>query len=113
VAVKAPQAAVKHRGVALKGRQAAVKHVAAKRRSVAPRRTQVAAGKGGAGAVTTPVVVRPVRPWVAQPYYGTIIDGVPIGTVVAANAVPTARSFDLCWYWSSTSKTRGYWDYCQ
>jgi hypothetical protein len=122
VAVKSRQAAVKHGGVAVKSRQAAVKHrgaaartrhAAVKHRSVAPRRTQVAVGKGAAGAVRTPVVVRPVRPWIRQPYYGTIIDGVPIGTVVAANAVPTAPSFDLCWYWSNTPKTRGYWDFCQ
>jgi hypothetical protein len=108
VAVKTQQAAVKHRGVAVKSRQAAVKH-----RSVAPRRTQVAVGKGGPGAAGTPVVVRPVRPWVRQPYYGTIMDGVPLGTVIAANTVPPAPSFDLCWYWSNTPKTRGYWDYCQ
>jgi len=122
VAVKSRQAAVKHGGVAVKTRQVAVKHrgaaartrhAAVKHRSVAPRRTQVAVGKGAAGAVRTPVVVRPVRPWIRQPYYGTIIDGVPIGTVIAANAVPTARSFDLCWYWSNTPKTRGYWDFCQ
>ena len=122
VAVKSRQAAVKHGGVAVKTRQVAVKHrgaaartrhAAVKHRSVAPRRTQVAVGKGAAGAVRTPVVVRPVRPWIRQPYYGTIIDGVPIGTVVAANAVPTAPSFDLCWYWSNTPKTRGYWDFCQ
>jgi hypothetical protein len=122
VAVKSRQAAVKHRGVAMKSQQAAVKHpgaaartrhAAVKHRSVAPRRTQVAVGKGGPGAAGTPVVVRPVRPWVRQPYYGTIMDGVPLGTVIAANTVPPAPSFDLCWYWSNTPKTRGYWDYCQ
>jgi hypothetical protein len=121
-AVKSRQAAVKHRGVAVKSRQVAVKHrgaaartrhAAVKHRSVAPRRTQVAVGKGGPGAAGTPVVVRPVRPWVRQPYYGTIMDGVPLGTVIAANTVPPAPSFDLCWYWSNTPKTRGYWDYCQ
>ena len=122
VAVKSRQAAVKHRGVAMKSQQAAVKHpgaaartrhAAVKHRSVAPRRTQVAVGKGGPEAAGTPLVVRPVRPWVRQPYYGTIMDGVPLGTVIAANTVPPAPSFDLCWYWSNTPKTRGYWDYCQ
>jgi hypothetical protein len=122
VAVKSQQAAVKHPGVAVKSQQAAVKHpgaaartrhAAVRHRSVAPRRTQVAVGKGGPGAAGTPVVVRPVRPWVRQPYYGTIMDGVPLGTVIAANTVPPAPSFDLCWYWSNTPKTRGYWDYCQ
>ncbi len=121
-AARTRHAAVRHRGVAAKSRQAAVKHpgaaartrhAAVKHRSVAPRRTQVAVGKGGPGAAGTPVVVRPVRPWVRQPYYGTIMDGVPLGTVIAANTVPPAPSFDLCWYWSNTPKTRGYWDYCQ
>ena len=28
-------------------------------------------------------------------------------------SVPTSPSFDLCWYWSSSSQTRGYWDFCQ
>jgi hypothetical protein len=119
VAAKSRQAAVKHRGVAVKAtvkhaavatgtRRAAVKH-----RSVASRETQAAAGKGGPEAAETPEVARPVRPWVRQPYYGTIMDGVPLGTVMAANTVPPAPSFDLCWYWSNTPRTRGYWDYCQ
>jgi hypothetical protein len=119
VAVKSRQAAVKHRGVAVKatvkhpGAAAGTRHAAVKQRSVAPRNTQVAAGKGGPEAAGTPVVARPVRPWVPQPYYGLIMDGVPLGTVIAANTVPPAPSFDLCWYWSNTPKTRGYWDYCQ
>ena len=58
-------------------------------------------------------VVRPVRPWVQQPYYGSRFDGVVLGTVVAANTVPTSPSLDLCWYWSNPARTRGYWDFCQ
>jgi hypothetical protein len=54
-----------------------------------------------------------VRPWVQQPYYGSVFDGVTLGAVIAANAVPTSRSIDVCWYWSNSSKTRGYWDFCQ
>jgi hypothetical protein len=52
-------------------------------------------------------------PWVPQPYYGTVFDGVTLGTVIAATAVPTSPSIDLCWYWSNSSQTRGYWDFCQ
>jgi hypothetical protein len=70
-------------------------------------------GRRGAVAVKSTPVVRPVRPWVQQPYYGTVFDGVTLGAVIAANAVPTSPSFDLCWYWSNSSKTRGYWDFCQ
>ena len=120
--VRTRRAVVRHRGVAVRTRHVAVRHravaattrhVTVKHRSVAARKTRVAAGKRRAVAVRAPVVVRPVRPWVRQPYYGVNIAGVTLGTVIAARAVPTVQSFDLCWYWSSASKTRGYWDYCQ
>jgi hypothetical protein len=97
-----------HRGVAVRARHVAIRH-----RGVAARRTQVAVGRRGAVAVKSTTVVRPVRPWVQQPYYGAVFDGVTLGAVVAANAVPTSPSIDLCWYWSNASKTRGYWDFCQ
>ncbi len=80
---------------------------------VAARKTHVAVDRRGAMAVNSTAVVRPVRPWVQQPYYGTVFDGVTLGTVIAAAAVPTSPSFDVCWYWSNSSKTRGYWDFCQ
>ena len=67
----------------------------------------------GAVAVKSTAVVRPVRPWVQHPYYGAVFDGVTLGAVIAANAVPTSRSIDVCWYWSNSSKSRGYWDFCQ
>jgi len=70
-------------------------------------------GRRGPVAVKSTAVVRPVRPWVRQPYYGAVFDGVTLGTVIAAAAVPTPPSFDLCWYWSNSSKTRSYWDFCQ
>ena len=61
------------------------------------------------------VVGRPVRAWGARPYYGTIVGGVALGTVIAvaaANAAPAAPAAGLCWYWSDSSRTQGYWDYC-
>lgn len=61
------------------------------------------------------VVVRPVRPWVARPYYGAIIGGVALGTVIAVTAAtiaPPPPAPNLCWYWSDASQTQGYWDYC-
>ena len=67
----------------------------------------------GAVALKSAGVVRPVRPWVPQPYYGGVFDGVTLGTIMAATAVPTSLSTDVCWYWSNSSKTRGYWDFCQ
>lgn len=59
------------------------------------------------------VVVRPYRKWDRKAYYGTIIGGVALGTVLGAaayNAGPPAPN--LCWYWADPTMTRGYWDYC-
>src|SRR5260370_13535410 len=97
-----------HRGVAVRTR-----HVAIRPRAVAARRTHVAVVRRGAVAVKSTAVVRPVRPWVQQPYYGAVFDGVTLGAVIAANAVPTLPSIDLCWYWSNSSKSHGYCDFCQ
>jgi len=114
--------AARHRGVTVRGRHVAVRHrgvagrtrhVAIRHRGVAARRTHVAVGRRSAVAVKSIEVVRPVRPWVQKPYYGAIFDGVTLGAVIAANAAPTAPSIDVCWYWSNSSKTRGYWDFCQ
>jgi hypothetical protein len=119
--IRTRHVAVRHRGVtrtrhvATGHRRVAVRtrHVAIRHRGVATRRTHVAVGGRGAVAVKSTTVVRPVRPWVQQPYYGARFDGVTLGAVIAANAVPTSQSIDLCWYWSNSSKTRGYWDFCQ
>ena len=69
---------------------------------VAPRRTVVVAP------------VRPVpaaRPW----YWGRVVAGVTIGTIIVASAVavaPKPPSPELCWFWSDSTKTKGYWNYC-
>ena len=97
-----------HRRVAVRTRHVAVRH-----RAVATRKTHVAAARRTAVAAKSTEVVRPVRPWVRQPYYGSVFDGVTLGAIVAATTVPTSPSFDLCWYWSNSSQTRGYWDFCQ
>src|SRR5215831_17504222 len=118
--------AVRHRGVSVRARHVTVRHrgvtrtrhvagghrgVMVRTRHVAVRHRGVAAR--GAVAVKSAAVVRPVRPWVPQSYYGAVFDGVTLGAVMAATAVPTSPSFDVCWYWSNSSKTRGYWDFCQ
>ena len=121
VTVRGPHVAVRHRGVTRTRHVAAghrgvavrTRHVAIRHRAVAARRTHVAVVRRGAVAVKSTAVVRPVRPWVQQPYYGAVFDGVTLGAVIAANAVPTSRSIDVCWYWSNSSKSRGYWDFCQ
>ena len=106
--IRTRHVAAGHRGVTVRTRHVAIRH-----RGVAARRTHVAVVRRGAVAVESTAVVRPVRPWVQQPYYGAVFDGVTLGAVIAANAVPTSPSVDLCWYWSNSSKTRGYWDFCQ
>jgi hypothetical protein len=114
--------AVRHRGVTVRARHVAVRHrgvtrtrhVAAGHRRVAVKTRHVAIRhRRGAVAVKSAAVLRPVRPWVPQPYYGAVFDGVTLGAVMAATAVPTSPSIDVCWYWSISSKTRGYWDFCQ
>ena len=55
------------------------------------------------------------RPWVRRPYYGTIIAGVALGTILtvaAVGMVPPRPAPDLCWYWADPYRSRGYWDYC-
>jgi hypothetical protein len=55
------------------------------------------------------------RPWVARPYYGTIIAGVALGTVItvaAVGLVPVRPAPNLCWYWADPYGNQGYWDYC-
>ncbi len=111
--------------VAFRGRGGAV--AVGPRGGVAVRRGAVAVGPRGVAVRRGPVavgprrpvgvhggvaVVRPVRPWVRRPYYGTIIGGVALGTIIAATAVPLAPADNLCWYWANQSHTRGYWDYC-
>ena len=70
--------------------------------AVAPRRT---------------VVIAPVRPIPAVPpwYWGSVVAGVTVGAVIAvaaAGSAPRAPSSELCWYWTNSSMTRGYWSYC-
>jgi hypothetical protein len=61
------------------------------------------------------VVVRPVRVWAPRPYYGTIIGGVALGTIIAVSAAsvaPVAPAPNMCWYWVDSAQVQGYWDYC-
>jgi hypothetical protein len=55
------------------------------------------------------------RPWVRRPYYGRIVAGVALGTLITVavvGAVPRRPAPDLCWYWADPYRNRGYWDYC-
>ena len=55
------------------------------------------------------------RPWYRRPYYGTIIGGIALGSILAVTAyglAPRPPRPDLCWYWSDEIQSQGYWDYC-
>jgi hypothetical protein len=53
------------------------------------------------------------RPWYRRPYFGTIVGGVALGTIIAVAAAPAvAPAPGLCWYWADEYQSRGYWDYC-
>ena len=57
------------------------------------------------------VVVRPYRHWNKQPYYGTVIGGVALGTILGAAAYSAvAPAPNLCWYWADPPMTLGHWD---
>jgi hypothetical protein len=115
---------VRARGAAAAGRST----VAHGHRGAGAQRTTVAHGHRGGGvhrhtavngrhgvAARHAVVVRPVRPWVRRPYYGRIVAGVALGTVIVAATVavvPVAPAPDLCWYWADAAQIQGYWDYC-
>jgi hypothetical protein len=64
-----------------------------------------------------PVVIAPIRPiaGVRPWYWGRVVAGVAIGTIIGVGVVgtaPAAPSPELCWYWTDSSMTRGYWNYC-
>ena len=62
------------------------------------------------------VGVRPVRAWGARPYYGTIVGGVALGSLIVASSmgvVPVAPAPNMCWFWMDETQLGGYWDYCQ
>ena len=70
---------------------------------------------GVGGPVYRGAYIRGYRPWYRRPYFGTIIGGVALGTLVTVAAVgvaPAAPAPGLCWYWADPSYTEGYWDYC-
>lgn len=59
------------------------------------------------------VVVRPYRKWYKRPYYGTVVGGIALGTVLGAAAYAAGPPApNLCWYWADPYQRQGYWDYC-
>jgi hypothetical protein len=57
-----------------------------------------------------------VRGWSARPYFGTVVGGVVLGTIITAAAVgaaPASPDPNVCWYWTDDSRVQGYWAYCK
>jgi hypothetical protein len=73
-------------------------------------------GVGRAGFYGRPAFVRSYRPFYRRPWFGTVVGGVALGTILTVAAVGTAPAYapapDLCWFWADPSMTSGYWDYC-
>ena len=61
------------------------------------------------------VYVRPYRAWVDRPYYGVLVGGVALGSIIAVStprSVPDAPAENMCWFWADEDQAKGYWDYC-
>lgn len=57
-----------------------------------------------------------VKPHKKHKYYGRLIGGVVLGTILAASvfyAYDLPPEEGLCWYWVNSDRERGYWDYCE
>lgn len=81
----------------------------------APASARVVVGPRGHMRVVRPLRPwrgRVVRPWVRHPYYGTVVAGVTLGTIIAMSAEPEPPAPELCWYWINERHTEGYWDRC-
>jgi hypothetical protein len=68
---------------------------------------------GGMGGSVNVNVSGSVRSWAPRPYFGTVVGGVALGTVIAATAIPVAPAPNLCWIWTTPARTQGFWDYCE
>ena len=56
-----------------------------------------------------------VRGWSARPYFGTVVGGVVLGSIITAaavGAVPASPDPNVCWFWTDDTRTQGYWTYC-
>jgi hypothetical protein len=103
---------VAHRGTTVaRGGTVAHRGTTVRRGGTVAHRGTTVVSRGGAVAVRGGAWG--VRPWVRRPYFGTVVGGVALGTIIAASTVPVAPQPGLCWYWTASSHTRGYWDYCQ
>jgi hypothetical protein len=114
---KAHSGGAKAGGKATAGRNTNVKSTNIKKQTNVKSRSNVNVNRNANVNVNrnVNVVNRPVRGWVSRPYYGTMIGGVALGTVIAvsaAGAVPAAPGPNACWYWSDPNQIHGYWDYC-
>lgn len=48
-------------------------------------------------------------------YWGRVVGGIALGATIAATTagrVPPPPAAGLCWTWTNTARTQGYWYYC-
>jgi hypothetical protein len=92
-----------------------VNHTSVNRTNVnVNRRTNVNVNRGT--NVNVNVARGPVRVWAPRPYYGTVVGGVALGTMIAVSAMgaaPAVPAPNMCWFWADAAQMSGYWDYCQ
>src|SRR5437763_5192221 len=122
--VAAAQPTVVRRNVTTVNRNVTINRNVTVNRNVNVRRNVTVVRPGGA-RVVAPVrgvgVVSPVRgvgfvgpgrswvvrPWVRRAYFGTVIGGVTLGTLIAVSAygvAPPPPDPDLCWYWADPAQ---------
>ena len=117
-AAVAPLSTVQQAQVVVRRRVVAPRVVAPRAVVVAPRRALVGprAVVVGRPVVGRAAFIRPYRPFYRRPWFGTVVGGVALGTILTVAAVGAAPvavpAPGLCWYWADPAMTRGFWDYC-
>ena len=88
--------------------------VVAQRRFFRPKRFRPRPRLRAPAVVRRHAIIRRRAPNWRGRFWGHVVFGVTLGTVltVAANAVPVAPDPSLCWTWTNEDLTRGYWYYC-
>jgi hypothetical protein len=81
-----------------------------------PGRPPIVNRPGLGGGIIAGEIRREIRKEVRRRYFGRVVAGVVLGSiirvVVAGTPPGPPPSRELCWVWSNSERTRGYWYYC-